>query len=100
MNHQEHNQYIPRLHVDDSTVSVADDGAGTVLQDRIHVQPNMLAIGITTNEVRSMNEYGIDLDGIAWLGAKEAILRSEWDNGKWTAFGDTANRECWVEDDL
>jgi len=51
----------------------------------------MLAARIAANEVRSVNEGGINFDGIAWLRPEEAVLGNEWDNCKWTALGDAAN---------
>lgn len=88
------------LHIDDAAVLVADDGTTLILQDGVDIQPNMLAAWITANEVRSVDEDGINFDRVAWLGPEEAVLGSEGNNCKWTAFGDTANGECWVENDL
>jgi hypothetical protein len=85
-------QHLPWLHLNNTTVFVADDGtAFTVFQDGVNVQPNMLAARITANEVRSVNEGGINFDRITWLRTEEAVLGNEWDNCKWTALGDAAN---------
>jgi len=47
-----------------------------------------------------MNEDGIDFDRIAWLRTEKAVLGSERSHRKRTAFGDTANGNRWIEDDL
>ncbi len=77
--------------VQGSSVSVADDGTTLVFQDGVDIQPNMLAAWITANEVRSVNKSGINLDGVAWLRAEEAVFGNEWNNCKWTAFGNANN---------
>ncbi len=47
-----------------------------------------------------MNEDSINFDRIAWLRTEKAVLGSERSHCQRTAFGDTANGNCWVEDNL
>jgi hypothetical protein len=47
-----------------------------------------------------VNEDSIDFDRIAWLRTEKAVLGSERSHYKRTAFGDTANGNRWIEDDL
>lgn len=94
-----HRSAYPRCHAEKPTVLETDDRTGFVLQDAGDIETGDLAGRIQADKIAPVDEDGINLDGVVWLGAYEAVHCREWDSCKIGTSGNRSYRFRAVNDD-